>query len=585
MLLFAWGVIVTLTGGVNARLLGVPIQSRDPFRAFLLSGLIVAWLSAYARADLIRYLDRLGAPFARVARFAPMLVTAMALALAIHGVVFGSFSIGGADSFGYLNQAYDWASGELPRAHRIPLELPFEESDVMQIPLGYRNGPEPHTMVPVYAPGLPLIMAVFLLAGACGPFFVVPLSAIAFTWFTYRLGDRAGGRVVGLVAAVLLVTSPTVLYQTLWPMSDVPAGAAWTAALWLSLYDSRRRVAAAGAATALGLLIRPNLSLVVLVPLAQVLLAARGRERVVRGALFSLLPGLVVVGIAFLNTLWYGAPQNSGYGAAAEIYHASNIWPNIWLNAGWLRESETVGVLIALLALVPFVARGTEARVIRLCAALFLATCAAYAMYMQFGVWWYLRFLLPAGGALAVMAAAGLVSIARASPRPFGQLAFVVLLCVAVSARLAFAADKGAFGRWRAGERRYVDIGEFIAGNLPRNAALFSSQHSGSLRFYTGRHTLRIDWVKPEFARDVVPALERAGYHPYLVIDGFEAPKVREQFGLAANAPLPWPIRARMSKLGGLTVFDMASTPDVVSPVELEPGSRHWCAPRHEPVR
>ena len=36
------------------------------------------------------------------------------------------------------------------------------------------------------------------------------------------------------------------------------------------------------------------------------------------------------------------------------------------------------------------------------------------------------------------------------------------------------------------GERRYVDVGEFVAANLPRNAALFSSQHSGSLRFYTG---------------------------------------------------------------------------------------------------
>ena len=40
--------------------------------------------------------------------------------------------------------------------------------------------------------------------------------------------------------------------------------------------------------------------------------------------------------------------------------------------------------------------------------------------------------------------------------------------------------------------------------------------------------------------------VERAGYHPYLVIDDFEIPQVRQVFGLAADAPLPWPIRARM---------------------------------------
>ena len=582
LLLFAWGAIVTLTGGVDARLLGVDIKSRDPFRAFLLAALITAGLAVFARADLVRYLDGLGAPFARLA---PIFVTTIALALAAHGVVFGSFSVGGADSYGYVNQAYDWASGELPRAHRIPLELPFPGSDEMQIPLGYRRGPEPHTMVPTYAPGLPIFMALFLLAGSCGPFLLVPLSAFAFTWFTYQLGERAGGRAVGVVAAVLLVTSPTVLYQTLWPMSDIPAGAAWTAALWLALHDSRRRAAASGVVTALGLLIRPNLLFAVIVPLVQVMLAARGRERLVRAALFGVLPGMVAVAIAGLNTLWYGAPQNSGYGAAAEIYQASNIWPNIKLYAGWFRESETTGVMILLLALVPLLARGIEQRVVRLCAGMFIATFACYATYAQFEVWWYLRFLMPAGGALAVMAAASLVSIARSQPRPLGQIAFVVLLWLAVSTRLAFASSKDVFGDLRTGERRYVDVGEFVAANLPKNAALFSGQHSGSLRFYSGRHSLRFDWIKPEFARDVVPALERAGFHPYLVIDDFEAAQVREQFGLPRDAPLPWPIRARMREVGGVTVFDMASSPGAGSPVALEPGSRHLCAPRAEPVR
>jgi hypothetical protein len=50
----------------------------------------------------------------------------------------GSFRLGGSDSYCYVNQAYDWASGRMFRALPIPLTLPFETSDLLQQPLGYR---------------------------------------------------------------------------------------------------------------------------------------------------------------------------------------------------------------------------------------------------------------------------------------------------------------------------------------------------------------------------------------------------------------------------------------------------------------
>ena len=84
-----------------------------------------------------------------------------------------------------------------------------------------------------------------------------------------------------------------------------------------------------------------------------------------------------------------------------------------------------------------------------------------------------------------------------------------------------------------------------------------------------------------EWAKDVPGAVEHAGYHPYLLIDDFEVAQVRDQFGLPAEGPLPWPVRARMRELGGLTVFDLATSPGNVSPVALEPGSQHWCQARH----
>jgi hypothetical protein len=430
---------------------------------------------------------------------------------------------------------------------------------------------------------LPLIMALALLGGSCGPYLVVPFFSVLFVWFTFRLGRLAMGRAGAIVAVVVLLTTPVVLYQALWPMSDIPAGALWTAAFVYALGGSRRSAAIAGGWAAAGLLVRPNLLFVPMVPMVLLALDARGRERWIRAALFILPIVPVAVLIAVLNTLWYGAPSNSGYGAAREIYLVENIWPNLKLYAAWLRESHGWWPLLALVPFVPPFSRYVERRVLTACAFITVVTLASYLSYSQFEVWWYLRFLMPAFGAFAVLIAAGVVSISRALPLPFGRVAAALALALMTLTTISFAAEKGVFGDLRAGERRYVDIGEFAGEHLPANAALFAVQHSGSLRFYSGRLTLRYDWVQKAWAPTVPAAVEAAGYHPYLVVDDFEIPQVRSQFGLAADAPLPWPIVARMRELGGLTVFDMATAPAPATPIALEPGSGHRCAPRSRP--
>ena len=104
------------------------------------------------------------------------------------------------------------------------------------------------------------------------------------------------------------------------------------------------------------------------------------------------------------------------------------------------------------------------------------------------------------------------------------------------------------------------------------------------LRFYSGRLTLRFDWVQKEFASQVVPAVERAGYRNLIVDDG-EIPQARAQLGVPAISPLPWPIVARMRELGGVTVFDMATHPESRAPLALEPVARHWSsAPKRAPI-
>jgi hypothetical protein len=576
-LLLSWGVVVALTGGIDTRILGIAVRSRDPFRA-LVGGVILLLIhAAVYREESARDLERVRA-FARTA--APLIGALLAVAIAVHGVALGTFTAGGSDAYGYVSQAYGWASGSLPGEIPLTIELPFDVSDPMQAPLGYRVGQHPHTMVPTYPPGLPLMMAAALIAGQCGPFFVVPLCGALFIWWTYRLGERAGGRVTGAIAALVAATSPVVLYQNLVPMSDVPAGAFWTGALLFAYGTRWRDTTAAGLCAAIGLLIRPNLLPLAVVPLLEVILANRAqlwRRGLVFGA--PLIP--VAAAMAALNTYYFGAPSNSGYGAASELYAWRDVWPNVKLYSGWLLESESWGVLVAALPLAGALARGIDRALIRGCVLMLLVTFACYVSYFQWDVWWYLRFLLPGWGALAVLVAAGFTSIARSIRRPYGQAIAAAGLALFVAARVSFGEDRGSFGSEREGERRYIDVGGFVEANLPPNAAIFSMQHSGGIRFYSGRLTLRYDWVEKEWAKDVAAAVERAGYHPFLVIDDWEKPSVADQWGLPRDRPLPWPVVGRMTQFTGVTVYDLATNAQPAGPVEIPVGRGRWCEAMH----
>jgi hypothetical protein len=576
----SWGLVVALTGGFHTRILGVVVQSRDPFRSVVAGVVLLLIQVLIYRPQTTRDLERLPA---RVRARARPIAALMAGAVLIHGVTLGSFAAGASDPYAYVSQAYLWASGSLPRPIPLTIDLPFQLSAPMQIPLGYTVGPEPQTMVPICAPGLPLIMAAALIVGPCGPFLVIPLCGMLFVWCTYRLGARAGGPTTGAVAAIVAATSPVVLHQNLLPMSDVPAAASWTAALMLSFGPRWRDTAAAGVFAAVGLLIRPNLPPLAAVLLLEVVLANRGRQWWRRGVVFGTPLVVVAVGIALLNTYWYGAPSNSGYGAASELYGWENVWPNMKLYGSWLLQSESPGVFVALIPLSVTLARGIDRAVIRGCVLMSVASFACYVSYYQFDVWWYLRFLLPAGGAFAVLIAAGFTAIARVMRRPYGYAAVAAGLAVFVHTRLAFAEAREIFGSIKHVERRYIDIGEYVLQSLPENAAIFSMQHSGGLRFYGGRLTLRYDWVQKAWAEDVVAAVERAGFHPYLIIDSWETPLVVQQWGLPPRRPLPWPIIAQMT-LHEITVYDLATHPEPTAPVRVEAGRGRWCAAMH-PLR
>jgi hypothetical protein len=553
----AWAIFAWLTGGIDTRLFGIVVRARGAFRPLTICLALLCAHVLLHRDQFRRGTDRAGR---LLAQFALPLALALAALLGVHAFRNGALAAGGSDAYGYVSEAYGWLRGELPTPIALPLQRPSPSSDFTQTPPGYLVGRQAHTMVPPFAPGLPLLMALaVLIAGAYGPFLVTPVCAVLLVWFTFLLGRRVAGPIAGLAAATVVAVAPVVLFQTVWPMSDVPAGAFWTGALVASLANSRRHALLAGISVAIGLLIRPNVLPLVVVPLAAVATSARGRERWIRLVLFLLPVAPVPLGIALLNTAWYGAPAATGYGRMRELYLPENVWPNVKLYASWFWQSESPWVLVGVLALVPAAWKHVDRRALGFALSAIVLTFGCYVAYGPFEVWWYLRFLLPAAGAAATVIAVGLVTLARVPPLVFGRVAAGVTLWMLVGAALSFAWSQGVFGRLRASERRYIDIGEFVGRTLPANAAILSGQHSGSLRFYGGRMTLRFDFMDRDWAARAPAEIERAGLHPYLMLDDFELPQFRWQFGLPADTALSWPIVARMRDLGGMTIWDLAT--------------------------
>ena len=167
--------------------------------------------------------------------------------------------------------------------------------------------------LPIYAPGLPMLMAVLSLIHPDGVFWVVPLAGAALVVLSFLLGRALGGSAAGLLTAALVATSPAFLFQLMAPMSDVVVAAFWIAALVLALPNRLGRWFLAGLASSLAILTRPNTAPIaavfVLVALwkdaSEASRAVTGRQRVLHTLAYAagILPG--VLGVAAIHTALY----------------------------------------------------------------------------------------------------------------------------------------------------------------------------------------------------------------------------------------------------------------------------------------
>ncbi len=502
--------------------------------------------------------------------------TAAVLALTLSGAVLtvalikGAFIAGGADSFGYVSQAELWARAELRVKQPFAWTVPWPSADWTWSPNGYRPAPDRNgDSVPVYAPGLPMVLAVLeRIGGERAASLAVPSFGALTIWLTFVLGRRLTGDLTGLMAAALMGSSPTFLYMVMSPMSDVPVTAWWLLAVIFATTPSRVAALAGGLAASLAVLTRPNLVFlggVIGVYVAWIAVRERsatgpGAQRLLLFAAPLVITGL---GIALLFDYWYGSPFTSGYGSLDRLFAWSFARTNIEQYSRWFVETQTPFACLALAA--PVVVRrwghaglpnGEPADGLLW---LYFATAGgvalSYLFYTPFDAWWYLRYLLPAFP-LAFVLGAAVVHVALAGRRPLVRRGAALLLTLALAGWCVMVAAERDTFQVGANERKYPRMARYITARLPERAVFLALQHGGSVQYYAHRLTLRYTYLDPDWLDRALAWLQEQGQPPYILLEDWEAPLFRQRFaGSSPIGQLDWPPMAELRTGGGTRVW------------------------------
>ena len=556
-------VLVSITGGFTIH--------AGPFRfsAHGWRGPLLVAFAAFGTAALsarAAFLDALSAAWQFIDEHAAAGAILLAAAAAGTGIAHGTYSASSSDASGYVSEARLLATARLAADEPLAREVAWPNATWAFAPLGYRPGSDAGELVPTYPAGLPLVMApVRLLAGELAAYLVVPLLGAVAVFATYRVGARLHSRTAGLAAALLLATSPIVLFQIVQPMSDVPVTAWWTLAILFALSPFPNGPLASGATAGIAVLTRPNLLPLALVVVLAVMNFPRGRHqrRLRRDRLIGFAAGIIPAAGAQFLMQWrlYGSPLASGYGAASDLYALSNIAPNAAGYAQRMLHGEAPALLLAAAALVVLASRrGRRVDAPPLKRPFVLATIAlaiVVASYLPYGVfaeWSYLRFLLPAFPLLFVVIGGLFATALLRLPAPTRATAFLCALVAVASVNVIRARQEQAFSMRRY-ESRYSLAGRYLASSLPSNSVVVTSQHSGSARYYANRPILRWDQLDVDLDR-AIAALRAIGQHPVLLVEDWELPELAKRHPGSANARLDWRARAEFGEETRVFLYD-----------------------------
>jgi hypothetical protein len=559
-----WAAVVQVTGGIAFAAAAGRLTSTDPVRPALAAlVLTVLYLFAARRGGL-----RADAAWVSRTVTPARLAAALAAAAAVIALLTNARVAGASDSFGYVMHADAWVAGSLKRPPEpLAASAPWPRALETFTPFWHHPSPDRQSIVPVMSPGLPLLMALFrIVAGHCAMFWVVPLTAALLVWVTFAIGRRVVSPAVGLGAAWLVATSPTVLTMSRSAMSDVPAAAFWGLAAACLLRPGVPSAFGAGLAASLAIFTRPNLLPVGIWMGAWAIwreLAAQPR-RPARVAAFAAGAAPGCLAVAAVNLALRQSPVASGYGSLDALFSIAHIPVNVSQFFGWLVDTQTPLWVAGFAALVvPVRALWPSADARRAAVLLFgvaVAVWGAYLAYIPFGEWWFLRFVLPSWTALAVGTAALLLAAGAAAGRRGRVAAALAIGALGVFA-VATALRLGVYPPGE-GERRYATIAEVVARHTEADAVIITEHNSGPIGYYGGRVALRYDELDPAWLDRAVAWLEQQGRKPYVLVEEWELDAFRRRFAGQHAAREMSPVLAYRAHLipARVYLFDPART-------------------------
>ena len=599
-----WLIWLIVSDGGVFRVFGVLVRSHDPLRPLALCAISIAlFLFAGGRTTVGNALAGLRSrPMVRLlgSRVAHhVLVTTLSVVLLVIGIAYGSTTAGGSDSYGYLSQAELWLSGRLTIPQPWVKDVPWPKAMETFSPLAYlQHGPtiftlggfqrerDPWAIVPAYSPGLPMLMAIGKkFGGACGPFVIVPLGGALLVLSTYLIGLRLGSSTLGLLAALLVATSPPFLLMHFVNMSDVPVAGAIAIACWCLLGTTIGSAVGGSIALAAVLLIRPNL--VPLVPVIVGWLAWRiwqGRgdrsRHLWRAAI--VLSGIAAASLVTAEIYWllYGSPFQSGYGQTEAYFSPSHVGPNFRNYATWFTEAHTplaflgfVALAFPVKALWPDVA---DRSAVVAFALLTVIVVGEFLFYLVFADSSYLRFLLVFYPFIMLGLASIALAIAR-QHRTAGPAVAAALLLVVCANGVRVSLEWGVFDQGLL-EAKIADVSEHVRRATADNSVVIAGQHSGSLRYYAGRVTMRWESLPEDWLDKAVTWMAERGVHTYALFEDYEqALAVKKFAGQKLNAVIAG---EPVFRFGNKAFYDLGLAPgttvDTVNLPVVDNAPRCW---------
>jgi hypothetical protein len=425
---------------------------------------------------------------------------------------------GGSDSSGYANEARGIGRGQVEERigelDRFGLDDSFTNAFV---PLGYVST-RPHFATPTYPPGLPVHMAVagLLFGWSRAPFFISPLSAIAGV-ILLRLFARklSGSWWIAIGAAFSLGFCVTYVFMGVSPMSDVLTttwSIAAVGAAWKSRDGDARWAAAAGAALAISVWVRPSNVLLGL----PVLFALPWTKKALAWCVAS--GAIVTAPLLVWNARRYGSPFRSGYGSIADAFRLSNFASHSWHYLFWTGALLTPLVLAgAVYSLI----RAPRERIHLVLALWFWPFFFFFALYDPYETWWYTRFLLPSYPALILST----IFAARAIP---WRHAVTVALCAIALTGAVLTIHWDILGTGE-GEMIYPNAVRWAEAEIPPDSIVMAMQFSGARRYYKREFSLRYDWLDADSLKKLEAKIPPDRW--YALVSEWEMPDLMRHVG------------------------------------------------------